>query len=248
MKLIDKEIAQIIENNLFSDSKQKFIDFFGPEQYQFLLHEIYYYSVLKNNETVLRSLLGKANYIIENFDTKNGLRKVFKDLAKLYLSGFKSDDLMKLVKGGNELFDFELKQLKDIKFSANFQDNIVITEQEEKLFDTDLVITDQEIERAIILLERQYWKNRFKKIDKELGDGSQTKRTYIGGMKSWLEEESMMMEGAMQSKSQISDRDTQKSYGKSYGSMPPKSNKIKIIFISAALVLIAFLLWYFLSN
>lgn len=244
MKLIDKEIAQIIENNLFSDSKQKFIHFFGPEQYQFLLHEIYHYSVLKNNENVLRSLLGKANYIIENFDTKNVINRILKDLAKLYLSGFESSDIMQLVKAGNERFDYELRALRDL----DFQENILESELEEKALTSDLVIEDAEIERALILLERQYWKNRFKKIDKELGDGSETKRTYIGGMKSWIKEESLMMEASMQSKSQRSDRNIQRSYRKSHGSMPPKSNKTKIIFIASLLVLIAFLLWYFLSS
>ena len=246
MKLIDKEIAQIIENNLFSDSKQKFINFFGPEQYQSLLHEIYYYSVLKNDENVLRSLLGKANYIIENFDTKNVLGKVIKDLAKLYLSGFKSDHLIKLVKGGNERFDLELKALREL----DFQENILESEPEEKAFKSDLVIEDDEIERALILFERQYWKNRFKKIDKEFGDGSKEKTRFKGMSASYEREPMMAMEESMHSKSQKIHWYTRKaySYSKSYGSMPPKSNKIKIILIAAVLVLIAILLWYFLSN
>lgn len=244
MKLIDKEIAQIIENNLFSDSKQKFINFFGPEQYQFLLHEIYLYSVLKNDENVLRSLLGKANYIIENFDTKNAINRILKDLAKLYLSGFSSSDIMQLVKAGNKRFDLELTALREL----DFQENFLELEPDEKALNSDLVIEDAEIERALILLERQYWKNRFKKIDKELGDGSTEKARYRGMQASFEREPMMMMEESMHSKSQKIDRYTRKSYSKSYGSMPPKNNKIKIIFITLLIVLTAFLLWYFLSN
>ncbi len=244
MKLIDKEIAQIIENNLFSDSKQKFINFFGPEQYQSLLHEIYLYSVLKNDENVLRSLLGKANYIIENFDTKNVINRILKDLAKLYFSGFTSSDIMQLVKAGNKRFDLELKALREL----DFQGNILESEPEEKAFKSDLVIEDDEIERALILFERQYWKNRFKKIDKEFGDGSKEKTRFKGMSASYEIEPMMAMEESMHSKSQKIDRYTRKSYNKSHGSMPPKSNKIKIIFIAVVLVVIAFLLWYFLSN
>ena len=246
MKLIDKEIAQIIENNLFSDSKQKFINFFGPEQYQFLLHEIYLYSVLKNDENVLRSLLGKANYIIENFDTKNAINRILKDLAKLYLSGFSSSDIMQLVKAGNKRFDLELTALREL----DFQENFLESEPDEKVLNSDLVIEDAEIERALILLERQFWKNRFKKIDKELGDGSTEKARYRGMQASFEREPMMMMEESMHSKSQKIHWYTRKaySYSESYGSMPPKSNKIKIIFIAAVLVLIAILLWYFLSN
>jgi hypothetical protein len=244
MKLIDKEIAQIIENNLFSDSKQKFINFFGPEQYQFLLHEIYLYSVLKNDENVLRSLLGKANYIIEDFDTKNAINRILKDLAKLYLSGFSSSHLMQLVKAGNKPFDLELRALREL----DFQGNILESEPEEKAFKSDLVIEDHEIERALILFERQYWKNRFKKIDKEFGDESTETARYKGMQASYEREPMMMMEESMHSKSQIIN---EKSYTASEfndENMPPKSNKIKIIFIAAVLVLIAFLLWYFLSN
>jgi hypothetical protein len=152
---------------------------------------------------------------------------------------------MQLVKAGNKRFDLELTALREL----DFQGNILESEPEEKAFKSDLVIEDDEIERALILFERQYWKNRFKKIDKEFGDESTEKARYKG-MQASYESEPMMMEESMHSKSQKIHWYTRKSYSysKCYGSMPPKNNKIKIIFIAAVLVLIAFLLWYFLSN
>jgi hypothetical protein len=153
---------------------------------------------------------------------------------------------MQLVKAGNKRFDLELKALREL----DFQGNILESEPEEKAFKSDLVIEDHEIERALILFERQYWKNRFKKIDKEFGDESTEKARYKGMQASYEREPMMMMEESMHSKSQKIHWYTRKaySYSKSYGSMPPKSNKIKIILFVLLGLLSAFLFWYFLSK
>jgi hypothetical protein len=236
MKILEKEIEQIIEVNLFLDSKQKLVDFYGERQYQFLLGEIFEYCVLSNNETVLNSLLGKANYLIEKFDQKEALYKITRDLAKLYVSGFFSKDLLRLAKNKNKVFDLELERLKGF----SFRKYNLITEPEGKMFESELALTDIEIEQVFILQQRKYWRDKFSAIDQEIESEIDEVFTMSGSFSaSYSYEEVKPINLTMEDRYSIDDMPEFKQQ---------KSNKTKIIFIALLLLLIVLLFWYFLAN
>jgi len=236
MKILEKEIEQIIEVNLFLDSKQKLVDFYGERQYQFLLSEIFEYCVLENNETVLNSLLGKANYLIEKFDHKEALYKITRDLAKLYVSGFFSKDLLRLANNKNKVFDLELERLKGF----SFRKYNLITEPEGKMLESELTLTDIEIEQVFILQQRKYWRDKFSMIDQEIESELDEVFTMSGSFSaSYSYEEVEPISLSMEDRYSIDDMPEIK---------PQKSNKTKIVFFILLGLLSAFLLWYFLVN
>jgi hypothetical protein len=234
--ILDKEIEQIIEANLFLDSKQKLVDFYGERQYQFLLSEIFEYCVLNSNETVLNSLLGKANYLIGKFDQKDALYKITKDLAKLYVSGFFSKDLLRLAKNKNKVFDLELERLKGVSFRKYNS----ITEPQGKIFESELSLTDIEIEQVFILQQRKYWRDKFSMIDQEIESELDEVFTISGSFfASYSYKDVEPINLTMEERYSIDDMPEIK---------PQKSNKTKIIFIAVSLLLIVLLFWYFFSN